>query len=233
MTEKNLVLLPGLLCSEALWHRQIEGLRDMAHCLVPDLTQSNTIAGMARSVLKDAPEQFALAGLSMGGLVSFEIMRQSPERVTRLALLDTTPYLDLPERTESRKKQLQMADSGQFQEITSELLIPLLLHPKNQQDPALVEIVVSMAMTVGVEGFRQQIHAIMNRQESTSTLAQITCPTLILCGRQDLLTPLAWHEDMAKRIPNAKLAIIEKCGHLATLEEPEQVTSLLRQWLSS
>lgn len=230
----HLVLLPGLLCDRALWQPQIEALRDMCNPWVADLTRNDSIEAMAARVLTQAPsERFALAGLSMGGYVAMEIMRQAPQRVSRLALLDTRARRDAPEETERRHELLRLAQTERgFTPITNRML-PLLVHPARAQDEALIDIIRGMAERIGVSAYLRQQKAVMSRPDFRSVLAAIACPTLVLCGRQDAITSLEMHEDLVRMIPNAKLMVIEQCGHLATLERPAEVNVALRDWLAN
>ena len=228
-----LVLVPGLLCDAQLWRAQVEHLADVAETWVPDHTRSATMAGVARDVLADAPfKEFALAGLSMGGYISLEIMRQAPRRVKRLALLDTAARADTPEQTKRRHDFIELAQRGKFLGIT-DTLMPLLVHPSRLADKPLTDAIRLMAKNVGKDGFIRQQQAIMSRTDSRPLLATIKCPALVLCGRQDQLTPLDRHEEMAAGIKGARLEIIEDCGHVSTMEKPDQVNRALRQWLAA
>ena len=230
MTKTPLILLPGLLCDEALWAHQSETLSDIADITVADLSQDETIQGMAERVLDSAPETFALAGLSMGGYVAQEIMRQAPERVERLALLDTSSRPDSPENTEQRKGFIEQLELGDFKGVTSRLL-PLLVHQDRLSDDALIAVIQSSAQNVGPEAYIRQQKGVMTRPDGRQSLKKVTCPALVLCGRQDALTPLALHEEMAAAIPGASLVVIEDCGHLAPLERPHAVSAVMRYWL--
>ena len=227
----SLVLLPGLLCDRELWRRQIESLGDVASPWVADLTLDDSMAAMARRVLAAAPPVFALAGLSMGGYCALEIMRQAPARVTRLALLDTGARADSPEQTARRRGLIELAEKGDFKGVTPRLL-PLFLHPDRLKDAELTGRVTAMAHRVGKDAFLRQQKAIMGRIDSRPYLARIACPTLLLCGRQDQLTPPALHEEMASLIPGALLEVIEDCGHLSAMERPDAVDAALRIWLT-
>jgi pimeloyl-ACP methyl ester carboxylesterase len=226
-----LVLLPGLLCDRELWRRQIETLGDVASPWVADLTLDDSMAAMARRVLAAAPPSFALAGLSMGGYCALEIMRQDPARVTRLALLDTGARADSPDQTARRHGLIELAEKGEFHGVTPRLL-PLFLHPDRLKDAELTGRVTAMAHRVGKEAFLRQQKAIMGRIDSRPHLARIGCPTLLLCGRQDQLTPPALHQEMASLIPGALLDVIEDCGHLSAMERPDAVDAALRIWLT-
>ncbi len=228
----HLFLLPGLLCDAALWRPQVEALADVADIAAADFTSQDNVADMARSVLDAAPERFALAGLSMGGYVAHEIMRQAPERVDRLALLDPSAREDTDEQRARRRGLIELAQKGQFKGITPRLL-PLFLHADRLDDTPLVETVTGMAQRVGKDAFLRQQKAILGRPDSRAQLSGYRCSTLVLCGRQDALTPLEVSEEMAEAIPGADLVVIEECGHLATLEKPEPVNAALRAWLTA
>ena len=225
-----LLLLPGLLCDEALWRPQIEDLADIADLRVADLSQDDSGTGMARRALAAAPPEFALAGLSMGGYVAQEIMRQAPERVLRLALLDTNSRADTAEQTARRRGLIELSEKGEFKGVTPRLL-PLLVHPARIEDEPLTRIILGMAEHIGKDAFLRQQKAIMTRPDGREDLRRIHCPTLVLCGRQDALTPLALHEEIASLVPGAELTVLEDCGHLSTLEKPRSVNAALRRWL--
>jgi pimeloyl-ACP methyl ester carboxylesterase len=225
----DLVLLPGLLNDARLWGHQAS-LGDLARVTVADLTRDDTLAAMAERTLAAAPPRFALAGLSMGGYVAMEIMRRAPERVERLALLDTTARPDLPEQTERRRDAIRLAEAGGFDKVMPTLL-PNLLHPDHLGVEAVAGLAKAMAKAVGPEAFARQQTAIMARPDSRPGLAEVGCPTLVLCGRQDLLTPLDRHQEMAGLVAGARLVVVEDCGHLSPIEQPHAVSAVLRYWL--
>lgn len=229
---QSLVLIPGLLCDEALWAPQVAALADCA-AWIPPVPHGETMREMAQDVLRDAPfERFALAGLSMGGYVCMEIMRQAPHRVTRLALLDTRAGADDPGESARRRDLMDLARRARgFTPVTRRML-PLLVHPSRTGDESLVEVIREMADRVGLEAYLRQQQAIISRPDSRADLRRVRVPALVLCGRQDAITPLALHEEMAAIIPGSKLVVIEDCGHLSTLERPDAVNAALRQWLA-
>jgi pimeloyl-ACP methyl ester carboxylesterase len=233
MSERpTLILLPGLLCDAQLWAPQVAGLADIADCRVADMTRDDSIAGMAARVLKDAPERFSLAGLSMGGYAAFEVMRQAPGRVERLALLDTSAKPDTPERTEGRRQLVARATAGEAEfAAVVEGHLKTFVHPDRLSDDALMATIRASAMNVGAEAYARQQGAIIGRADQVPHLGAIPCPTLVLVGREDALTPVAEHELIAGGIPGAELRIIEDCGHLTTLERPDAVNAALRVWL--
>lgn len=188
---------------------------------------------LALSILQKAPKQFALAGLSMGGITALEIIRQAPERITKLALLDTTARPMRPEQKAIWYKRMAMASDGQFAEMLEVDLMPSWLHPERQSDDAFITDIRQMAQRVGPEVFVRQAHAILDRPDSRPTLPQIVCPTLILVGRHDAICPVEVHEEMSASIPSAKLILVEECGHLSPMEQPEAVTAALTEWLQA
>jgi pimeloyl-ACP methyl ester carboxylesterase len=201
----------------------------VAEVQVADLTQDDRVEAMAARVLAQAPARFALAGLSMGGYVAFEILRQAPERVSRLALLDTTAAPDSPERALQRRRSLAILKRGRFLGVTQQLL-PTLVHPRHVHGP-VGQAVQAMAQRVGPEAYRRQQTAILHRPDSRPLLPTLTPPTLVLGGADDALTPPAVVQALAAAIPRAQLHTLPDCGHLPTLEQPEATSALMRHWL--
>lgn len=231
MPDKSpLLLVPGLLCNASLWAHQAAYLADIADVSVAETTIDETLGEMAGRALAAAPERFALAGLSMGGYVALEIMRKAPGRVTRLALLDTSARADDDDMLQRRRGFIELAEQGKFKGVTPRLM-PAFIHPDRLEDEPLVEAVTRMTESVGKDAFLKQQKAIMARPDSRPDLGGIEVPTLVVCGRQDLATPLALSEELAEEIPDARLCIIEECGHLSTMERPHAVTALMRDWL--
>ena len=228
---RPLVLLPGLLCDAALWRAQIEGLASEAAVIVPDLTLDTSIDAMARRVLAAAPPTFALAALSMGGYVAFEILRQAPGLVTRLALLSTTAAPDSPEKSVERRRAIASLRRGRFLGVTDRLL-PQLVHPAAVDGP-VGRAVRDMAQRVGGEAFVRQQKAIMGRPDSRPTLERIHVPTMILVGEDDVLTPRPHAEEMHRGIAGSELHVPPGCGHLPPMERPEAVMELMRDWLAA
>jgi pimeloyl-ACP methyl ester carboxylesterase len=231
MPAENIVFLPGMMCDERLFAPQIEDLEQAI--FVADMTTSDNIPDLAANVLSAAPDSFAIAGLSMGGILAFEIWRQAPDRVTHMALLDTTPYADAPERRTVRLSQIERALTGSLREIAMDELKPLYLAEKHREDQVLLDYILDMAIDQGAEVFRRQSLALKDRSDSVATLPTISCPTTIICGSEDKLCPVSMHELMAAEIPNARLVVLNECGHLSSLEQAEAVNNelqlLLRQ----
>ncbi len=228
----NLLFLPGLVCDARLWHHQVSGLADVTHSRVADLAGGESIQALASSALAQAPAgPLAIAGLSMGGYVALEIMRQAPGRVRALALLDTSARPDPPEGVEARRSLIEKAESH-YDAVVDEL-IPKLVHPDHLADAGQVGLIKAMAHAMGKEVFRRQQRAMMERMDSRPGLKDIQCSTLVLCGRQDAITSVEVHEEMAAGIQGANLVILEDCGHLSPLGQPRAVTDALRAWLMS
>jgi pimeloyl-ACP methyl ester carboxylesterase len=228
-----LLLLPGMLCDGRVFAPQIQSMGCAGdRSLVCDLTQSSTIAGMAARVLDTAPPSFSLAGLSLGGIVAIEICRQAPERVLRLALLDTSTLADTPERRQARQLQVERARRGDLESLVRDDLAPRYFSAANRRREDLLRIVVGMAMAVGPDAFLRQAAAVNGRQDTSALLSRIRCPTLVLCGDADELCPPAHHAEIAAALPCALLRVISECGHLSTLEQPEAVSAALGDWLN-
>jgi pimeloyl-ACP methyl ester carboxylesterase len=227
---QNLVLIPGLLCTADLYKAQIADLARKAQIMVADHTRFATMREIAADILGKAPPTFALAGLSMGGYIAFEILRQAPQRVTRLCLLDTQARPDAPERAEFRRSLVALARKNGMAAVNRQL-IRQLVHADRISDPAILGVVDTMANDIGVEAFARQQEAIITRADSRPDLARIACPTLILVGAEDALTPVVLHEEMARAIRASRLEVLRHCGHLSTLERPDTVTDLMADWL--
>lgn len=226
----NILLLPGLLNDASVFTEQVAALSTVAIVEVGDLTIAESITDLAASVLKLASaKRFVLLGLSLGGYVAFEIMRQAPERVAGLVLMDTTARPDTPEASAKREALIKLAATD-FNEVTEQLL-PLLAHPDRMNLPAVRGVIQSMASGLGKEVFERQQRAIMGRPDSRPTLKSIACPTLVICGQDDQITPPELATEIANGIKHAKLELIAQCGHLATLDQPELVCDLLLDWI--
>lgn len=232
MPRTPLVLVPGLTCTRALWQAQIEALADVADMTVADHMRDDTMAAIASRILASAPPRFALAGLSMGGYISFEIMRQAPERVTKLALLDTKATLDPPERAKDRQALVERARREGMEPVMRGYL-PVFVQKSRVEEKPLSDVVIKMGVDTGVDVFARQQSAIVSRPDSVPTLATIKCPTLVLVGREDVLTTVGDHERIRDGIAHSRLEIIEDCGHLTTLERPHAVNAALRRWLAA
>jgi pimeloyl-ACP methyl ester carboxylesterase len=233
LTQTNqAILVPGLLCTGALFAPQIAGLGHVARIVVADHTRSDTMEAIAEGVLKQAPERFALLGLSMGGYIAFEIIRQAPHRVARLALLDTNARADRPEQTADRKRLIAVARSEGVRKV-QELLLPRLVHPRRLEDGALLETILGMADDTPLAAFEREQQAIIGRPDNRPLLARIECPTLIIVGAEDQMTPVKVAQEMQQGIAQSRIEVIPDCGHLSTLERPDVVNPLIEEWLAA
>ncbi len=231
MARPTLVLLPGLLNTKRLYDHQVRDLADVADIHVVELHAYDSLGAMADAVLAAAPPRFCLAGFSMGGYVCFEILRRAAERVERLALIDTQATPDAPEVTARRRGFIEQTRIGKFHGVQPALL-PLILHRSRLNDPEIVQPILAMAQEVGAEGFVREQTAIMARPDSRHLLVEIEVPTVVIVGRQDQTTPLPRAQEMAADIANARLVVIEECGHMSPLEKPAELSAALRRWLT-
>jgi pimeloyl-ACP methyl ester carboxylesterase len=231
MTERPFVAFAcAHMTDERLYAAQIAALGDSRECRVFVFRDHDSLGGMAEHLLDHAPERFTLIGLSLGGYVAFEIIRRQLHRLERLVLIDTSAVADHPARKAGR-----LADIAKVREGGIEALIPELpsrwLLPAHVGKPELVNLMAEMARSVGARGQFNQQTAMLARLDSHDDLARVNVPTLVMCGRQDPVTPLSDHEAMAARITGSRLRVIEDCGHLSTIEQPQVVSQVLAEWL--
>jgi pimeloyl-ACP methyl ester carboxylesterase len=227
-----LVLVPGLLCSARLYAPQISALWPFGQVAVADHRRDDDMAAIATRILSEAPPRFALAGLSMGGYIAFAMTRLAPERIAKLALLDTSARPDMPEQKAGREKFIAMAQAGKLADVVA-ALVPRFLHKSRQNDETLKRVVRDMAADTGAEAFVRQQKAVMSRPDSRPLLATIRCPTLMLVGDGDELTPPELAREIAGGIAGSKLVVVPGCGHLSTIEKPDAVNAALVEWLSA
>ncbi|MBV8793086.1 MAG: alpha/beta fold hydrolase [Pseudolabrys sp.] len=225
-----LILIPGLLCSARLYTPQLMALWPHGPVTVADHRRDNSMEAIARRIFADAPPRFAVAGLSMGGYIAFAMLRIAPERIVKLALLDTSARADTPEQMATREKFVAMAQAGKLHDVV-ETLTPRFLHKNHAKDETLVRTVRDMAQDTGVEAFVRQQRAIMNRPDARGELSKIKCPTIVLVGDGDELTPPALAHEIAAGISGARLVTITNCGHLSTIEQPTAVNAAMAEWL--
>ena len=214
-----------------MWDSQVGAVADIANPLPLDLDADETVGDAADRVLAIAPARFALVGFSMGGYVAFEIWRRAPGRVRRLALLSTSARADDCERLTSRQTQIDRVESGEYQQLIDELA-PLVVHPDGPMSSQVISEIRRMATEIGPQAFIRQLRICMSRADSRVDLGQVDCPTLVVCGRNDTLTPPALSREMAESIPAARLELIDCCRHYSPMEQPQTMNQLLRDWLS-
>ena len=225
-----IVLVPGLNCSARLYAEQVPELWGFGPVTIVDHRRDDNVAAIAKRILATAPPRFALVGLSMGGYIALAIVREAPERVARLALLDTSARPDTAEQSERRRGMIALAEGGRFSELP-DLLFPVFVHRNRQGDETLRVIVRTMAEETGPQAFMRQQRAIMTRPDCRPQLASIRCPTLVLVGDGDELTPPALSQEIHAGVTGSRLVTVPDCGHLSTLEWPEPVNQALVEWL--
>jgi pimeloyl-ACP methyl ester carboxylesterase len=236
MAFPHLLLLPGLACDAEVWRHQARSLGEITGVEIADYGASDSIAEMARVALGRAPARFAVAGHSMGGRVALGIVRRAPERVLGLALLDTAYKPLQPGEAGEREK----AERAGYVEIArtkgmramARTWLQKMVHPSRLADARLTDSIIEMFGRKSPKVFAGQIKALLGRPDGGPVLSAVRCPTLVLCGREDSWAVLDVHRRMAARIANSKLAIIERCGHMSTMERPEAVTAALTGWVS-
>ncbi len=221
-------LLPGLLCDQSIWSDQRRALEAVAEVIIPDFRHVNSIAAMAQLVLDAAPKGFAVAGHSMGGRVALEVFRMAPAKVERLALLDTGIHPRAPAEETKRGQLVELARTKGMEALAASWLPPML-HPNHA---ALLGPLTDMVKRSTPETFANQQRALLDRPDARVALSSIRCPTLVLCGREDAWSPVSQHEEIAAAIPQSNLVIVEDCGHMSTVEQPDAVTKALQDWLS-
>jgi pimeloyl-ACP methyl ester carboxylesterase len=237
MTKTPLLLVPGLLCSPRLYAAQIANLSEVAEVVVPDWRKAplaifDTWEKTARWVLDQMPARnFALAGLSLGGMIAVEIMQIAADRVTRLALLDTGMRAQTPAEQAIRRARIRLADEGHF-ELVLGLQMSRFLPAYRLPDKALVDEVMAMCTETGVDIYKRQEALAAVRVDRRPDLPKIKCPTVVVCGRDDAATPLFMSEEIAAAIKGSELVVIEQCGHLITMEKPDETNAILRRWLT-
>jgi len=227
-----LVLVPGLTCTARLYTPQVAALWAFGPVMIADHTRDANIGDLAKRALDHAPPHFALAGLSFGGYIAFEMMRQAPERIVKLALLDTLARPDTPEQSALRNTQIEMARSGRFGEIV-DFAIGRYLHRNRQNDTSMTTLVRQMVAETGPDAFVRQLKAIMSRPDSRPLLASIRCPTLVVVGDGDTATPPELNKEIADGIAGSRYVVVPDCGHLSTVERPEAVNKALAEWLAA
>lgn len=229
--KEPLVLLPGMMCDARLFGPQTAAFSHERPILTAPLNDHDTVQALASDIIQNAPPRFALAGLSMGGIVAMEVCRQAPERITRLALLDTNPKAEAAVIAEKREPQMQRVRDGQLRAVMRDEMKPNYLTDGPHMGQIL-DLCMAMAQTLGPDVFIAQSRALQSRPDQQETLRALKVPTLILCGEDDALCPIHRHELMHDLIPGSTLQIIKNAGHLPTLEQPDATNEALAKWLN-
>jgi pimeloyl-ACP methyl ester carboxylesterase len=227
-----ILLVPGLASSARIYAPVIPALWRLGPVMIANHIRDDNMSDIAARVLSEAPPRFALAGHSMGGYIALEIMRQAPERVAKLALINTQARPDTPEATARRQGLMARARRGELRAIREESF-PELVHPSRRDDAEILKLVHAQDEDVGVAGYLRQQAAIIARVDSRPTLSAITCPTLVLTGDADNTIPNAFSKEMAEAVAGARLVILDRCGHLPQAEQPDATVRALTEWLAS
>ena len=228
--KEPLVMIPGTLCDGSLFKHQMTGLKDLADCQIGDHSSSDDLKKVAADIIEKIEGDFSILGLSYGGIIAFEIWRQVPKRVKRIILLNTNHREPSETTRATQQRFLGMSMLGEFREITTDFLKDAMLHPEHAKDPEMRKAILGMALNTGRAKFHNQIKAQLYRPDSTPDLVNILCPVLVMTGKQDKVCTPEIHKEIAQLIPNSTLALIEKCGHLSTLEQPDEVNRIIIDW---
>jgi pimeloyl-ACP methyl ester carboxylesterase len=231
LTRAQILALPGLLCDDFVWRAQADALGDIADFTIADFRQFDNLTAMARSALELVEGQAHVVGHSMGGRVAFEIWRLAPERVRSLVVLDTGVHATQPGEAASRQRLLDISAHQTMSDL-ADAWLPPMVHPMHYTDEAIMEPLRQMVRRADHEQHARQINALVTRPDATALLATIRVPTLVIVGRQDEWSPVAQHEQITDAITGARLEVIEDSGHFVTVERPDEVTSLLGEWLA-
>ncbi len=221
-----------MMCDGRLFAPQVAAFSQARPLLLSPIAARDSVGALAADVLAAAPPRFALAGLSMGGIVAMEVLRQAPGRVERIALLDTNPLAETDDVKARRGPQMQAVRAGRLAEIMRDEMKPNYLADGPRRG-AILDLCMAMALDLGSEVFLRQSQALMRRPDQTETLRAARLPTLALCGRDDTLCPVARHRMIADLVPGANLTVIEGAGHLPTLEQPDNTNAALARWLEA
>jgi pimeloyl-ACP methyl ester carboxylesterase len=227
---QDIVLIPSQLCTELVFEPQMPVLSSLGRPRVFVQREYDSVGTMAQSVLDASPAHFTLITHGMGGFVAFEMLRRDPKRIVKLVLMSALAPADTPKQTERRMGYIRLVEQGRFDGIIEER-IPMLLHPARTGDEALTNILRRMANDTGAETFQRQQRAIMARPDSRPMLPSMSCPTMLVFGRQDGITTIEHQKEMLEAIPDVRLEVLEDCGHMMTLEKPTEVNALLEAFL--
>lgn len=231
--KQTLFLLPGLLCDEQVWAHQAQYLSALVDIRIPDFSQFDSLEAMADAVLQNAPDSFMVAGHSMGGRVALQLLHKAPERISKLALLDTGTHAVKPGETEKRQLLIDLAEQEGMGAL-ARTWAPPMVHPARHADATLMDAIYAMVERYDVQGFRNQIKALLGRPDALPFLASAPAGTLVLCGREDIWSPPAQHEVISRALPDQPpVTIIDNSGHMAPMEQPEAVSAALRKWLGA
>ena len=227
----QLLLLPGLACNAVMWQHQLAVLPRELNPHVTDVhSRFDTIGDMANALLLEQPADLILCGASMGGIVAMEVVRQVPSRVKGLALLGTNARPETSEMAKLREAAIAFFKQGRVKEVLT-VNLPMAFHPSRAKDETLTQTYLDFVLAAGPDQLIRQNRAIMARPDARLHLPQVKCPTLVMCGDSDQLTPPECSREIAALIPQAEMVMIDQCGHMLTMERPDAVNASLLGWL--
>ena len=226
----TVLFLPGLLCDAWVFDHQVRAIAPHFPCVVADFSTQDSLVDMARAALAAADGPLIVVGHSMGGRVAFEMMRLAADRIVRFCVMDTGIHPALPGEAEARQTLIDLATEKGMTALAA-CWLPPMVHPDRVADPALMEPLTRMVERATPDRFRRQIRALVTRPDAADVLPLVTCPTLVVVGRQDQWSPLARHETIVARVRGSELAIVEDCGHMVSVERPEALADILLKWL--
>ncbi len=227
----TVVFIHGLFDDKTMWSDHASALAPDYHVVTPNILHEQSVEEAALNVLDGRDRPFAVVGFSMGGYIAFELMRRAPERISFLALVNTSARADTDEKTQERLRMIEIARNGGYRDLVQDTL-PNAVHPDRRTDAALMYTLTEMAYRIDSDAFINQMMVIMSRPDSRPLLREITCPVLVIGGRQDTITPLAHSQEIVKETKGAGLSILERCGHYGPLEHPEIVIRMLQERLA-
>lgn len=225
----SLILIPGLVSDQHIWRHAVKALANY-NSIIADVSQTTSIAGIATQILAQNKGQLYVAGHSMGGIIAVEIYRQAPERVEKLALLNSSMMPQMDGEAAYRQSMIDMVNKGGIDALANNWL-PNLVHKSRHDDADFMAEISNSIMAADAKIHEKQNNALLNRPDGYLTIEKITCPTLVLAARQDKLCRVSENEDMASKINNSQLVIVEDCAHFAPLERPDAVNQALKDWL--
>lgn len=229
IVKETLVLIPGFLCDETVWKSQVEVLEPYAEIVIPSFSGKYSLKGMAQQILDHAPQQFSLVGHSLGGRIAFEIIHLAPQRINKMAVMDTGVHPVLSGELEKRQKILEIAQQ-QGMEAFAQQWVPPMISRAHHHDKALVQALHDMTIRFSVEDCENQINASLSREDQSKYLPHINKNILLICGDEDTWSPVDQHLEMQASLLHSDLRIIKDCGHMTTMEKPQQVNQILLDW---
>ena len=232
-----LILIPGLMCDHSVWSPLLPFLNQEINTHIADHGDSDSLTDMAQRILNTTPLLFDMAGHSMGGRVALEVYRLAPERVRRIALMDTG-YLPLAtgeagEKERAGRMQLLAIAQSQSVRAMATQWVRNMVTPARLQDEVLIKQITDMFERKTAAVFESQLHALLNRLDASDVLQRIHIPCMVMTGEHDGWANVAQHRAMAALVPlQPAVCVIPNAGHMLTMEEPDAVAQAFLNWLT-